>query len=162
MSSKKWRDDNRAKRQSYVDKWIDNNRDYYNYHRRVYIEKNREKFNARRREVRLQNIEKERIKQRQYYEKNKERLRAQVRHANIKRKSYVIKATPKWANEFFIKEIYHLAQLRSCHLGYKWHVDHIVPLRSKIVCGLHVENNLRVIPGQQNQFKSNRYWQQMP
>ena len=71
-------------------------------------------------------------------------------------------ATPKWANTFFIKEIYHLAQLRTKYLGIKHSVDHIVPMTSKIVCGLHVEDNLRVIPHVQNISKLNRHWPDMP
>ena len=71
-------------------------------------------------------------------------------------------ATPKWANEFFISEAYHLAALRTKVTGFAWHVDHIVPLRSKLVCGLHVEHNLRVIPGAENFSKSNRHWPDMP
>lgn len=73
-----------------------------------------------------------------------------------------LNATPSWANEFFIKEAYSLARLRSRILGFKWHVDHIVPLRSKVVCGLHVENNLQVIPAIQNCIKQNRFWPEMP
>jgi hypothetical protein len=71
-------------------------------------------------------------------------------------------STPQWRNSFFIEEIYDLARRRTKMLGYKWHVDHIVPLRNKIVCGLHVENNLRVIPAIQNYVKGNRTWPDMP
>jgi hypothetical protein len=73
-----------------------------------------------------------------------------------------LKATPAWANKFFITEAYHLAKLREKICGGKWHVDHIVPLKSAIVCGLHVENNLRVIPGAENSVKGNRHWPDMP
>lgn len=64
--------------------------------------------------------------------------------------------TPSWANQFFINEIYRLANLRTKVTGIKWHVDHIVPLRSKLVCGLHVEHNLQVIPASANIRKGNK------
>ena len=44
----------------------------------------------------------------------------------------------------------------------KWEVDHIVPIKSKIVCGLHTEQNLRIVPRRVNRSKNNRYWPQMP
>jgi hypothetical protein len=74
----------------------------------------------------------------------------------------LIRATPIWARDFFIEEAYHLAALRTKITGYEWHVDHIVPLRSTLVCGLHVEHNLQVIPGSVNQSKNNRHWPDMP
>lgn len=72
-----------------------------------------------------------------------------------------LQATPAWANEFFIEEAYDLAARRTKLLGFKWDVDHIVPLQSRIVCGLHVENNLQVVPSKINQSKGNRYWPDM-
>lgn len=72
------------------------------------------------------------------------------------------KACPLWANTFFISEIYDLARLRTLLLGERWSVDHIVPLQSSIVCGLHVENNLRVITEKENSAKHNKYWPDMP
>lgn len=65
-------------------------------------------------------------------------------------------ATPPWANKFFIEEAYHLAALRSDMMGFKWEVDHILPLRHKLFCGLHVEYNLQVIPRVDNMRKGNR------
>ena len=78
------------------------------------------------------------------------------------RRAQEIQATPSWANSFFIAEAYHLAKVREKVCGGKWHVDHRVPLRGKTVCGLHVEHNLQVIPGNENMSKSNRHWPDMP
>lgn len=79
-----------------------------------------------------------------------------------KYKARKLNAMPEWANQFYIDEIYDLAQRRAQLTGFKWHVDHIVPLRSKLVCGLHNEFNLQVIPASVNCSKKNRYWPDMP
>jgi hypothetical protein len=64
---------------------------------------------------------------------------------------------PKWANWFFISEIYDLARRRTKMLGTPWEVDHIIPLKGKNVCGLHVETNLRVVPKEVNRAKASHY-----
>lgn len=71
-------------------------------------------------------------------------------------------ATPSWANLDAIKFIYAEAKRVSDESGIEHHVDHIVPLISDIVCGLHCEANLRVLEGAENIRKSNRYWPDMP
>lgn len=122
---------------------------------------------------RSENREKSRIAARRWQANHPEKVKqdhAKWRSDNLDkrcatqmlRKAMQLNATPAWANEFFIKEIYHLSKLRTKHLGSKWHVDHIVPLKSNLVCGLHVENNLQVIPAAQNIKKQNIYWPEMP
>lgn len=64
---------------------------------------------------------------------------------------------PKWANWFFISEIYDLARRRTKLLGIPHEVDHIIPLRGKTVCGLHVETNLRVVPKVVNRAKASHF-----
>lgn len=84
---------------------------------------------------------------------------------NGQRRAVKLSATPAWANKFFIEEAYDLAKRRSLlKTGgiAKWHVDHIVPLKSNLVCGLHVEHNLQVIPAVVNVKKHNRHWPNMP
>lgn len=79
-----------------------------------------------------------------------------------KRKAVKLRASPSWANDFYIGEIYHLARLRTISTGCPWHVDHIVPLQSPLVCGLHTETNLQVIPSKSNLSKHNKWWPNMP
>lgn len=74
-----------------------------------------------------------------------------------RRRARKVSATPPWANHFFISQAYELAQIRTKQFGFEWHVDHIIPLQGEVVCGLHVETNLQVIPGKQNIMKSNRF-----
>lgn len=69
---------------------------------------------------------------------------------------------PSWSIDFFVREAFHLAKLRTKTTGIKWHVDHIVPLQNKTVCGLHAHTNIQVIPASVNQSKSNRYWPDKP
>jgi len=67
------------------------------------------------------------------------------------------RANPKWANRFFISEIYDLAERRTKATSFKWEVDHIIPLKHPLVCGLHVEHNLQLLPARENLLKGNRF-----
>ena len=104
--------------------------------------------------------------QRLYYAQNKDQIKSNVdswRRANLakynarmsKRRSDKIKATPKWADLEKINEIYRDCKVLQEIIGIDMEVDHIVPLNGKNVCGLHCEQNLRIIPARENRKKSN-------
>lgn len=64
-------------------------------------------------------------------------------------------ATPDWANRDDIAEIYKQRDLIAQQTGIQHHVDHIIPIAGDFVCGLHVPDNLRVIPADENLQKRN-------
>ena len=68
-------------------------------------------------------------------------------------------ATPNWLSRTQrseIRQIYQIAITMTQTTGEQYVVDHIVPLRSHEVCGLHVPWNLRVITQEENLVKSNK------
>jgi len=73
-----------------------------------------------------------------------------------KRRSFKLKATPQWANHKYIRLFYTGAKIEEKRTGKKVHVDHIYPLNSDIVCGLHCEDNLQLLFANDNLIKSNR------
>lgn len=58
-------------------------------------------------------------------------------------------------NELVIKEIYLQCKDITSSTGILHHVDHVLPLQGKDICGLHVYNNLQVITAYENMSKSN-------
>lgn len=119
---------------------------------------------------------------RRYYEKNKEfvKARASARTKEAKqayRKAHKLKnpelykaltsvrkrrhreATPPWITaeqKLQMRHLYLQAQKLTKMTGERYVVDHIVPLISECVCGLHVPWNLRVITQEENLYKSNK------
>jgi hypothetical protein len=74
----------------------------------------------------------------------------------VRRRRAQFSATPAWADLKAIRRIYRMAAQISKESGTAHHVDHIVPLKGRKVCGLHVEYNLRIIPAFENRSKSNK------
>jgi hypothetical protein len=85
-----------------------------------------------------------RIHQQDFYHSNKEYFRQK----KAKYRAIKINACPKWADLEAIKQFYY-----NCPIEH--HVDHIIPLQGKYVCGLHVEYNLQYLPASENCKKSN-------
>ena len=114
-----------------------------------------------------------RVKRQEYYQINKEILKAcnkAYKQANTgkdaaksaKRRATRISATPKWCETDIITQLYDECKALSDSTGILHHVDHIVPLQSDTVQGLHCIANLRIITASENLSKSNSYWPDMP
>ena len=78
------------------------------------------------------------------------------------RRAGKLEATPVWADGDAILGFYTLANTLSISTGVVHHVDHIVPLNSKLVCGLHCQFNLQVLTSLENLCKGNRDWPDKP
>lgn len=107
-----------------------------------------------------------------YYQANKKKVKAAARlwlKANpdkrraidARRRAAELRAIPVWAKVKDINHVYTEAARISAETGIVHHVDHVVPLRSKWVCGLHCLENLEIIPSNENQAKGNRFWPDM-
>ena len=82
--------------------------------------------------------------------------------AGTRRRTARMGATPKWADLKKIDAIY-LACIRlNRESNDVFHVDHIIPIQSKLVCGLHCEANLQILTASENSSKGNRHWPDMP
>ena len=80
----------------------------------------------------------------------------------MRRRAAQFKATPAWADQEIINLMYVIAARVTLETGVEHHVDHMVPLQNKIVCGLHVEPNLQLLTAYENISKNNKYWLDMP
>lgn len=80
--------------------------------------------------------------------------RGAVNALKAKRRAREMKATPNWGKD--CHPIYDFARQLVLLTGWKWHVDHILPLQGKNVCGLHVPENLQILPASLNQMKHNK------
>ena len=128
------------------------NKEFYKAHvekmyakNKAYREANREKVYAYNKKYKENNPEKIKDWQKKYRENNRGVFTA----IQAKRRARNLQATPAWVNLEAIKEIY-----TQCPKGY--HVDHIVPMQGKNVCGFHVENNLQYLKANENIRKGNR------
>jgi C4-dicarboxylate-specific signal transduction histidine kinase len=120
--------------------WKRANRDRANQLQRDYNERNREQVNAR---------------QRDWYSRNKEKaalFESKRRAAKLCASSFI----QSELTEFATVEAAHLSVLRQVATGINWEIDHMLPLQAQDVCGLHVWNNLQVIPRLLNRRKRNR------
>lgn len=79
-----------------------------------------------------------------------------------KRRAYKLRATPSWYERDKVLLVYNMAKKLGNQLGIVFHVDHIVPLRGKTVCGLHCHANLQLLCKEENLIKRNVQWPDMP
>jgi hypothetical protein len=129
--------------QKYHAAWCAKNKERVRGHKNKWSMANKEQFDAIRKA---------------WSDNNKEKVMERTRRYQAAKLS----AWPKWANKAAMWMFYQSAIDATKTTGKPHEVDHIVPLISPLVCGLHCEFNLKVLPRFNNRSKANRTWPDMP
>lgn len=103
----------------------------------------------------------------EYTKNNKEKVKEQkkryvkdnphmITKTKVRRRVAEKRAVPSWVDHDKIKIVYLKAKWLESLTGMKYHVDHIIPLQGKNVCGLHCWANLQILEASLNCSKQNQ------
>jgi hypothetical protein len=188
ISTKNWREANKERHQENIRKWKQANQDRiresdrlrYKINRNSRLASSKRRYELckkhilkRNREWRQANPERTRQYQLHWRKTNPKKAKEvlqkiqkswrkahpdKVRSHAARRRALKKHATPAWADINKINQIYAEALRLQNLTGQLYHVDHIYPLSSPYMCGLHVETNLQIISAEENMKKSNKTW----
>ena len=158
-------------RKEYNKEWYEKNKEYY---QKRYIE-NKESISERQKKYKKENKDKINKLSQKWRDNNREKFRESCKKYKLKNKANITKhnikrlkglkyATPSWADMNYMNDVYSNCREANelfASLGlnsWKMQVDHIHPLKSDFVCGLHNEFNLQVISAKENLQKRNKFY----
>jgi hypothetical protein len=142
-----------------------------------YYKLNKDKINLQKKQYNKSNSDIIRVRRSRYYLENKEIIRERASAylktekgrstdsaASMRRKAAKLQAIPKWFtddDQQYIKDLYKSCRefeaiLSDIEINQKFHIDHMLPLKSREVCGFHHPHNLQVLSREDNLKKSNR------
>lgn len=153
-----WRERNAEKDRADVAAWQASHKEEIKVAGAAWRAANPDKVLATVKRSQVKNYERQLVANRLWAKRNKHKINAK----KSRRIAAKLRACPLWADLDAIEVFYETARNMGAETGVPHHVDHIVPLMSKWVCGLHCEANLQVLTGKENQSKSNHRWPDMP
>jgi hypothetical protein len=128
--------------------WVKNNPDLIKQASKTYYNKNKETLNNKTVVWGRKNPEKCRINRKRYL--SSEKGKAYLRYSWAQKRATKLLRTPRWSDLVKIKEIYSL-----CPTNHE--VDHIYPLRGRLISGLHVPDNLQYLHKDIHKHKNNKF-----
>lgn len=138
LRAMEWRRQNREKHRAYSTRWKKENPAKVKINNRRYVVKHADQI---------------RECQRRRQKANPAKIVAYTRA----RQAAQLKRTPAWADHAEILKVYELSAQLTKETGIKHQVDHVIPLRGKLVSGLHVHTNLQVLLARVNQSKNTSF-----
>lgn len=164
--AKSWREANPGRKNALDKAWHAENKERVARNSREWAARNPEKRRASYAKYRREKLDRARSNEQAYRDRNRDACNLRIRewkrenkHAVVahagKRRAAELNAVPLWADFSAIANIYRQAKVRGLS------VDHIVPLISRVVCGLHCEANMQLLTVRENSKKSNRHWPDM-
>ena len=132
---------------------------------------NREKYLGRKKKYYQENREEIREKQRKYLDENKEKVLQsnrqwrknnpdKARENDVRCRYRRYNARPAWLTieqQKQINTIYKRCRQMTIETCIQYHLDHIIPIHGKTVCGLHVPENLQILTASENCSKRNSF-----
>ena len=156
-AQKKYRDANKKKAYEYQKDYKAKNKTRIADRDVEYNRQNRDRINAVSREWVSNNKKKVATSLKKWKQANKHLVnRSNAERRASRMQAVFVGVDKEWYN-FFMKEIYDLAQLRTETSGIQHHVDHIVPLINPTVCGLHTPDNMQILTYAENCSKGNKH-----
>lgn len=164
-----YKDPKDPRKLAYNKAWYKANAEKVSEYGAIYRAGNKEKLAEKRKLEYAKNKEIEIERGKEWHAVNKESvaIRKKAYRANNKEiinsgaaKRRAAQKTPTWLSKFDklkIRCVYSVAAMLTRENNEPWHVDHIIPLKGKSVCGLHVPNNLQFVRAENNLAKSNKY-----
>lgn len=162
IKRRKYKADNAARLAAQAAEYYRQNKAQINAASKAWSEANKQRHQEAIKRWSIQNRDRHRATINQWRVDNRERNQINKAANERARLSAKLKSTPSWSDPREVKQFYETAAQLSKSTGTRYNVDHIVPLRSQFVCGLHVPANLQVIPANDNFKKGNRHWPDMP
>jgi hypothetical protein len=151
--ARRWRSANPDRAKEIERRWRAANHELAKAIQRAYYERNRATISERSQAKRLSDLERALERERMAYARNREVIAARRRGSWVRS----VSRTPPWADREAMAALYREARRLTRETGIAHQVDHEIPLRGKLVSGLHVETNLRIITAEANRRKSARF-----
>lgn len=156
IQSAKWKAENTDKQKAAMRKWWENNKELHNTRVKRWQTDNKEKIKISKAKWEKANPDRVKAKSLRWRLKNPDKVCAAAVTSVLRR----AKRVPAWLtlnDKKAIRATYSLAKELSKVYGFIWEVDHVIPLRGETVSGLHVPQNLQVIPKEINRAKRNKF-----
>ncbi len=151
----KWKEENLEKLKAYYKRYGIENAEARKEYRKQYYQDpaNKERHKRVCKDWNEQNLEKTKLYRTQHYQENKAYYVAK----DLKRSKAERKATPAWCDLTKCQEFYAEARRLTEETGIPHQVDHVDPIQGRLVCGMHVHNNLQVLTLIENNLKRHKF-----
>ena len=151
IRAKEWYEANKEKAKAYAEA----NKERRAENKKRWVDENREKVYAENRE--RQRLDKEGAARRTKKYKSTEKGRLAMQASRNTYRRYCKQGSLNRYDSSAIYKVYLACKEVNKKTGVEHHVDHIIPIRHPLVCGLHVSWNLQIIPKKDNMEKTNKF-----